>query len=149
MIRRLFPVLFFSIAFGVCAEAREMPASLSIWVDKSDNTLILKKAEKIVKTYVVATGLDNSTPVGSFKVTTLVENPTWYKPGSVIGPYDRKNHLGTRWIGLNKKGYGIHGTTEPEKLGRQVSAGCIRMKNEDVDELFMRVEPGTPLDIRN
>ena len=124
--------------------------TVSILVDKSENLLYLKENGKVLKTYTVSTGKKNSTPVGIFKVATKLENPAWYKePGVVIGPFDKRNELGSRWIGLNKKSYGIHGTLEPEKLGRQVSHGCVRMKNSDVEELFSQVRPGTEVAIRN
>jgi lipoprotein-anchoring transpeptidase ErfK/SrfK len=116
-------------------------------VDKSTNTLVLKGDQDILKTYTVATGSNNSTPVGTFKITDKLENPTWYKAGAVIPPGGADNQLGTRWLGINLKGYGIHGTVEPEKLGQQVTAGCIRMKNEEVEELYSLVPPGTEVTI--
>ena len=124
--------------------------TVSILVDKSENLLYLKENGRVLKAYTVSTGKNNSTPVGIFKVTTKLENPAWYKePGVMIEPFDKRNELGSRWIGLNKKSYGIHGTREPEKLGRQVSHGCVRMKNSDVEELFNQVRPGTEVAIRN
>jgi lipoprotein-anchoring transpeptidase ErfK/SrfK len=120
---------------------------LSIFIDKSDNTLTLKGDAELIKTYTVSTGTGNSTPVGTFKITDKLENPTWYKAGAVKKPGDPENQLGTRWMGWDLKGYGIHGTTEPEKLGQQASAGCIRMKNEEVEELYRLVPPGTPVTV--
>ena len=119
----------------------------SIVVDKSQNTLLLKGDEEALKTYVVATGTNNSTPVGLFKITDKLVNPTWYKAGAVVPYGSPENVLGTRWLGITKKGYGIHGTTEPEKLGQQVTAGCVRMKNEEVEELFSFAVPGTEVTI--
>ncbi len=116
-------------------------------IDKSQNTLILKVGEEILKTYIVSTGANNSTPVGVFKVTDKLINPTWYKSGAVVPHGSPANVLGTRWIGLTQKGYGIHGTTEPDKLGQQVTAGCVRMRNEEVEELFGFVVPGTEVTI--
>ena len=117
---------------------------LSVVVDKSQNTLILKGDEDILKTYIVSTGVNNSTPVGVFKITDKLVNPTWYKPDGKVIPYGNPaNLLGARWMGLSKKGYGIHGTTEPEKLGQQITDGCVRMKNEDVEELYGFLIPGT------
>ena len=55
-------------------------------------------------------------------------------------PESSQNVLGTRWLGFNLSGYGIHGTTEPETIGQQVTAGCIRMRNEDVEELYSIVQ---------
>ncbi len=119
----------------------------SLVVDKSQNTLILKGDEDILKTYVVATGTNNSTPVGVFKVTDKLENPTWYKAGAVLPPGSPDNLLGTRWMGIDKPSYGIHGTTEPETLGQQVTSGCVRMKNEEVEELYDLIPPGTEVTI--
>ena len=142
-------LLAMAVFTGV-ADARGISHAYTILVDKSDNTLMLKENNTVLKTYVVSTGTHNSTPVGTFKVTKKLENPTWYKPGGgVVGPLDKNNELGTRWIGLSMKGYGIHGTVEPEKLGQQVSAGCVRMKNKDVEELYALVKPGTEVIIRN
>ncbi len=119
----------------------------SVVVDKSQNSLILKGGEEVLKTYVVSTGSDNSTPAGVFKVTDKLVNPTWYKSGAVVPFGSPENVLGSRWIGLTKKGYGIHGTTEPDRLGQQITAGCIRMRNEEVEELFGFVTPHTEVTI--
>lgn len=115
----------------------------SILVDKSQNILILKSDEEIVKTYVVATGKNNSTPAGNFKITSKLVNPTWFKTGAVIPAGSPENVLGTRWMGLDKPSYGIHGTTEPQTLGEQVTQGCVRMANSDVEELYTIVPVGT------
>lgn len=119
----------------------------SVAIDKSQNSLILKGDEEVLKTYVVSTGENGSTPAGAFKITDKLVNPTWYKAGAVVPPDSPQNILGTRWMGISAKGYGIHGTTEPEKLGRQVTAGCIRMKNEEVEELYGILPPGTEVTI--
>jgi len=115
----------------------------SIVVDKSQNLLMLKIKEEVFKTYVVATGLNNSTPVGHFKITNKLLNPTWFKAGAVVPAASPENILGTRWMGFNLPGYGIHGTTEPESLGQQVTQGCVRMLNSDVEELYVIVPAGT------
>ena len=115
----------------------KVPAyKLSAVVDKSQNTMLLKGDEVILKTYAVSTGKDNSTPVGTFKTTTKLVNPTWYTNGRAIKFGDPEHQLGTRWIGIDKKGYGIHGTIEPDQIGRQVTAGCVRLRNEEVEELY-------------
>jgi len=117
---------------------------LSVVVDKSQNTLILKGDEEVLKTYTVATGANNSTPVGVFKITDKLIHPTWYRPDGKVIPYgDPANLLGTRWMGISKPGYGIHGTFESQKLGRQITDGCVRMKNEEVEELYGLLTPGT------
>ncbi|MDD5568026.1 MAG: LysM peptidoglycan-binding domain-containing protein, partial [Candidatus Omnitrophica bacterium] len=75
-------------------------APFSILVDKSQNILILKSDEEIIKTYIVSTGKNNSTPVGTFKITSKLMNPTWFKTGAVIPAGSPENVLGTRWLGL-------------------------------------------------
>ena len=115
---------------------------MSIVVDKSQNILTLKSADKILKTYRVSTGLNNSTPVGTFKIVNKIINPPWYTAGGMIPPDSPKNILGSRWLGLSAQGYGIHGTTEPQSIGRQVTSGCVRMKNSDVEELYSIVPEG-------
>ncbi|MFA7676839.1 MAG: L,D-transpeptidase family protein [Candidatus Omnitrophota bacterium] len=117
--------------------------AFSIAVDKSQNLLLLKRKQEVVKTYIVSTGKDNSTPTGNFRIINKLANPTWYRTGAVIAPNSPENILGTRWLGFDSKGYGIHGTTEPEMLGRQITLGCVRMKNEDVEELFDIIPVGT------
>jgi lipoprotein-anchoring transpeptidase ErfK/SrfK len=119
----------------------------SILVDKSQNILILKSDEEVFKTYVVSTGKDNSTPVGNFKITNKLENPTWFKAGAVVPPGSPDNILGTRWLGFDLPGYGIHGTTAPDSLGKQVTQGCVRMSKSDVEELFTIVPLGTEVTI--
>lgn len=122
----------------------------SILVDKSQNILILKtKEEEIIKTYVVSTGLNNSTPVGNFKIVEKISNPPWFKPGATkpIPAGSSENILGTRWLGLSLPSYGIHGTVDPQSLGKQVTQGCVRMNNMDVEELFMLVPKGTEVTI--
>ena len=97
---------------------------------------------------MVSTGKNNCTPVGDFKITNKLLNPTWFKKGdNVISPADPKNALGTRWLGINVPGYGIHGTIEPQNLGKQVTEGCVRMSNSDVEELFIIVPTGTEVTI--
>ena len=118
-------------------------ANFSILIDKSDNTLILKTDEEIVKIYSVGTGRDNCTPVGTFKIESRLVDPVWYKTGSIVPPGSPENILGTRWLGITAVGYGIHGGAKEDELGKQVSQGCVRMLNRDVEELFVIVPQGT------
>jgi len=122
-------------------------APFTILVDKSSNILILKSEEEVVKTYIVSTGKDNSSPVGTFKIVNKLINPTWFKAGAVVPAGSPENILGTRWMGINVPGYGIHGTTEPQFLGKQVTQGCVRMANADVEELYTIIPVGTEVTI--
>jgi lipoprotein-anchoring transpeptidase ErfK/SrfK len=95
-----------------------------------------------VTVYPVAVGApDSPSPVGTFTVITRVSNPTYYTPGKVVAP-GAATPIGTRWIGLSEKGYGIHGTDNPKSIGFAKSHGCIRLKNADVERLFERLRTG-------
>lgn len=122
-------------------------APFNIFVDKSQNILILKTGEEIIKTYSVSTGKNNCTPVGTFKIVNKLKNPTWFKAGAVVSANSPENILGTRWLGFNLAGYGIHGTTEPEALGKQVTQGCVRMANPDVEEIYTIVPVGAEVTV--
>ncbi len=122
-------------------------APFNILVDKSQNILILKSDEEAFKTYTVSTGVNNSTPIGTFKIVNKLQNPTWYKAGAVVPPGSPQNILGSRWLGLNLANYGIHGTTDPESLGKQATQGCVRLSNSDVEELYTIVPAGSEVTI--
>ncbi len=114
-----------------------------IVVDKSQNQMLVTLNNEFFKLYHVSTGKDNSTPVGSFKIVNKVPNPVWYHEGAAVPSGSPDNVLGTRWMGLDKPSYGIHGTVDPNAIGQQVTAGCVRMSNSDVEELFDIVPVGT------
>ena len=119
----------------------------NILVNKSQNILMLKNDEEIIKTYIVSTGKNNCTPVGTFKIVNKLTNPTWFKAGAVVPAQSAENVLGTRWMGFDLAGYGIHGTVEPKELGKQVTQGCVRLNNTDVEELYSIVPVGTEVTI--
>jgi lipoprotein-anchoring transpeptidase ErfK/SrfK len=119
----------------------------SLVVDKSQNTLTLKESDEVVKTYAVSTGVDNTTPTGKFKIVNKLVDPVWYKAGAVVPSGSPENILGTRWLGISEPGYGIHGTTDPQTIGRQITAGCVRMRNADVEELYSIVPVGADVTI--
>jgi lipoprotein-anchoring transpeptidase ErfK/SrfK len=114
-----------------------------------DRKLAVIEKGQVVKIYATAVGAPASpTPTGTYKIAQLVRNPTWYGPaGQVVGP-GKGNPVGTRWMGLSRKGYGIHGTNHPQSIGRRVSHGCIRMRNRDVEDLFERVAVGDVVELR-
>ncbi|MBN3038249.1 MAG: L,D-transpeptidase family protein [Candidatus Omnitrophica bacterium] len=120
----------------------------SVIVDKSQNMLTLRADDEIFKVYSVATGKYNCTPVGNFQVVEKLINPDWYKEGvGVVSADSPENVLGTRWIGLSEPQYGIHGGAAEEDLGRQVTEGCVRMINTDVEELFTILPRGAEITI--
>lgn len=105
------------------------------------------EGETLVKTYQVAVGRSTSqTPTGDFQVINKLKHPTWFPKGRQPVPPGPSNPLGTRWIGF-KNGYGIHGNNNPSVIGTMASAGCVRLHNEDVEELYEKVAIGTPVKI--
>ncbi len=129
---------------------RVLTGSFSVEVDKSDNELVLRLNDRFFKRYRVGTGEYDKTPTGEFTITDRIAQPTWWRPDGRAVPYgDKENVLGTHWLSLNVPGYGIHGTWEPETIGRSVSAGCIRLLNEDIEELFTLLPVGTPVVIHD
>jgi len=124
-------------------------------IDKSDFTMRIYLQDVPVSEYRVGLGADNGTPTGKWRIKagSKLKNPTFYPPASYGGPViaadDPKNPLGERWLGLEgiegeavgQEQYGIHGTIEPESIGKSGSLGCIRMLNEDVAEVFDTLVP--------
>lgn len=117
----------------------------SVVVSKSKNTLQLFYGKSFFKEYLVGTGRNNCSPTGEFTIVTKLVNPPWIHAGETIPPFDPRNILGTRWMGFNDPfaTFGIHGTTMSETVGSQSSEGCVRMVNEDVEELFIFLPRGT------
>ena len=101
-----------------------------------------------------------ATPTGEARITEKAREPTWYPPASVraehaelgdplpsIVPPGPDNPLGDFAMRLSMPGYLIHGTNKPPGVGMRVSHGCIRLYPEDIEALFERVPPGTPVNI--
>ena len=121
-------------------------------VDKSDFTLELwlgepnAKGSMYVTTLPVGLGEDGSTPTGVWAVQNRLTNPAYYSPRGegVIPADDPKNPLGEHWIGLSgieggavgKQSYGIHGTIDPDSIGKQASMGCIRLRAADIARVY-------------
>ena len=128
---------------------RVMPTRFAAAVSKSANTLLLTDDGKFFKLYRVGTGQHSMTPIGSSKITERIQHPAWWKEGQTIPYGSKENILGTHWLALDIPHYGIHGTWQPETIGQQSSAGCIRLINEDVEELFTILPTGTPVEIKD
>ncbi|MDD5292263.1 MAG: L,D-transpeptidase family protein [Candidatus Omnitrophica bacterium] len=122
---------------------RVLNGKFSVFVDKSQNILILKFNDEVIKTYSVSTGKNNSTPIGTYKIINKIIDPPWYKDGREIPPTSPENILGSRWMGLDLPGIGIHGTTRPDEIGKQITEGCVRMRNKEVEEVFSLLPLGT------
>ena len=110
------------------------PSPIEIIINIATKRLTVYRNGSIFREYIVATGKpETPTPVGVFEVINQEIDPG--------GPY------GTRWLGLSKRGYGIHGTNNPSSIGTAASNGCIRMYNEDIESLFDITVVGTPVRI--
>jgi lipoprotein-anchoring transpeptidase ErfK/SrfK len=129
------------------AQEKQAGAPRRIVVSIPDRKLAVMQDGKVVKVFSTAVGAPQSpSPTGSFKIVLALENPTWYGKGKIVPP-GKNNPIGTRWLGLSLKGYGIHGTNAPQSIGHNVSHGCIRLRNQDVEELFRMVSEGDPVDL--
>jgi len=102
----------------------------------------------ILATFPIAVGARVSpSPTGEFQIVTRVTNPSYYHAGKVI-PSGKDNPVGTRWLGLSQKGYGIHGTNAPRSIGHAASHGCFRLRNRDIEKLFALLRVGDTVVIR-
>ncbi|WP_171056225.1 L,D-transpeptidase [Paenibacillus sinopodophylli] len=117
---------------------KEWSSPLSIVVDKSTHRLAIVQGDIIVRSYQVGLG-GEETPEGSFYISEKVKNPN----GSDDGIF------GSRGMTLSGSLYAIHGTDEPESIGKDESLGCVRMGKDDVEELFDMVPLGTIVQIKN
>ncbi len=134
-------------AFVEAAPESQNQPSKRIVVSIPHRKLALLEDGRVVRVYDTAVGAAKSpSPVGDFAVVTRIPNPTYYAPGKVTPP-GKSNPLGTRWMGLTIKGYGIHGTNVPRSIGKAASHGCIRMRNRDVEELFELVSVGDKVEL--
>lgn len=149
-------ILRHAAALGVPAPpVLRLPAArepgLHIVIHKGTNRLYLLEGGRVLAAFPVGTGRSQQlTPEGRFRVAIKGVLPAWRRPDGTIVPGGvPENPLGARWIGLAVRPrdgglkYGIHGTNAPESVGGYVSAGCVRMRNEDVIWLFARVPVGT------
>jgi lipoprotein-anchoring transpeptidase ErfK/SrfK len=122
-------------------------ATRRIVVSIPDRKLALLEGDHVVKVWSTAVGTRATpSPSGTCVIVNRVSNPAYYRPGKVVhsGP---SNPLGSRWLGLSLKGFGIHGTNSPGSIGKKASHGCIRMLNRDIEELFELVRVGDVVEL--
>ncbi len=118
-----------------------------IVVSLEDRELALVEDGQVKKIYMVAVGkLSTPSPVGTFTIERRVVNPTYSHDGRVVAP-GPNNPVGTRWMGLSIRGYGIHGTNVPSSIGKAASHGCIRMGKVDLEELYAQVQVGDTVEL--
>jgi LysM repeat protein len=112
-----------------------VPGPFSAIVFLSRYELVVHLGGSFVKSYRVGVGRDGTSPIGTFTVKNKMVDPTYYGPEGIVPHDDPKNPLGERWIDIGDS-FGIHGTIEPESIGKNESRGCIRMLNSEVEEVY-------------
>jgi len=126
-------------------------AAPSLHVSKSRHRLAYLLGGAIVREYRVGLGKADKTPEGALAIGSRLPTPVWFNAGQMIPYGDPRNILGTRWLGFENKpdmsGFGIHGTNDETTIGLDLSNGCVRMRNRDVEELYDLVPIGTKVTI--
>ena len=139
-------VMLMAVAEALAQDQNSRPARRII-VSIPDRKLAVMEDDRLLRVFETAVGAPKSpSPTGSYKIINSITDPTWYTKGKIVPP-GKCNPLGTRWLGLSVKGYGIHGTNVPSSIGRNASHGCIRMRNRDVEELFKMVAVGDQVEL--
>jgi len=141
-------LLSFAPLFAQTAKPAADRVHRVVLVSVPDRKLAVIEDGNVVATFSIAVGAEASpSPTGEFQIVSRVSNPTYYRPGMVI-PSGKDNPVGTRWVGLSQKGYGIHGTNAPRSIGHAASHGCIRLRNRDMERLFTMLRVGDVVAIR-
>jgi hypothetical protein len=129
------------------ALAQSASATRRVVMSLEDRKLALVEDGRVKKIYTVAVGKPSTpSPEGTFTIERRVANPTYHHDGKTVLP-GPGNPVGTRWMGLNKHGYGIHGTNEPRSIGKAASHGCIRMSKADLEEFYALVAVGDTVEL--
>lgn len=126
--------------------------SLSVHIVKGDFRAYILLGDTIAWDYPVGIGKDDATPEGKFTIKGKTKNPNWTTPDGRVLPYGHPEHIiGSRWMGFDgadgRTTYGIHGTIDEASIGKAESAGCIRMKKVDVEEIFEIIPEGAEVTI--
>ena len=128
-------------------------------VDTKKKVLEIREGDNLLAAFPITPGSKQlPAPVGTWKVTKMTTLP-WFRwdkamllHGRRSGDFYRippgpRNEVGVVWIGLNKKGIGIHGTNTPETIGRSASHGCIRLANWDAVRVLSLITQGATVRI--
>lgn len=139
-----------AVVMGMALAAPAMAQNATqrlIVVSLEDRKLALVENGEVKKVYSVAVGKPSTpSPVGTFTIERRVVNPVYHHDGRTVQP-GPNNPVGTRWMGLNIRGYGIHGTNAPSSIGKAASHGCIRMAKADLEDLYSMVEVGDTVEL--
>lgn len=128
----------------------QKPTIERIHIGLKDFKLLAFSGKRLIYEFPITVGADTGpSPTGEFEVVNRLKNP-WYTPDDKPAqPPGTNNPLGTRWIGIDKPHYGIHGTKDPETIGTRASEGCIRLRNKHVEKLYSHVDRGTRVIIKD
>ena len=138
----------FDVRAGEITRETNRPERRRIVVSIPDRKLVLFEGDRALRMYDVAVGKSSTpTPNGKFAIINRVPNPTYFARTGAVAP-GANNPLGSRWMGLSAQGYGIHGTNVPSSIGKAASHGCVRMRKQDLEELFEMVTVGTIVELR-
>jgi lipoprotein-anchoring transpeptidase ErfK/SrfK len=135
------------------------PRNVSVKIDTKTNMLGVFENEKLIAAYPVTIGsAHTASPIGEWKIKGIAKLPKFRYDKAMLEHGERsgnfymlppgpRNPVGVMWIALNKKGIGIHGTDDPDSIGRAVSHGCIRLANWDVVRLATKIKAGDKVSI--
>lgn len=133
----------------------EQPQGDRVVVDKSEGVLRVFNGERLIAQFPATMGSERDPlPIGRWKITAHSYLPPWHYQPEILKTADKSdpeliikpgpnNPVGVAWLDLSKEHYGIHGTADPQTIGRAESNGCIRLTNWDVARLSLMVKPGT------
>jgi len=131
-----------ALPMPVTARSRQIVISIA------DRQLAVLDNGQLLKIYPIAVGTRSTpSPDGDFVIINHAKDPTYRHADMEIGP-GKDNPLGSRWMGLSMKGYGIHGTNVQSSVGKAASHGCFRMRTRDIEELYSLVQVGDTVTVR-
>jgi lipoprotein-anchoring transpeptidase ErfK/SrfK len=135
------------------------PAGVEVWVSSRKRAVYVFQNRNAVARYPASVGSrEFPNPEGSWKIVSQVYAPDYRydrhylktgrrSPSALRLPPGPNNIVGLMWLGLNKEGFGVHGSADPETIGRATSHGCVRLTNWDAQRLAQWVGIGTPVTI--
>ncbi len=128
---------------GVGQKLKIVKGPFDLSIKKQRFTLEVRSRGKVLFTYPVGLGKDNSTPTGAYVAGPRLVKPTQFdRETGKAYKFGHPDHtIGTRWITFSGQ-YGIHGTVDPKSIGKEMSHGCVRLRNKDVEEVFDLVVTG-------
>lgn len=143
------------------AGSTDLPQAARVVVDKSESVLWLEDGSgKRLAQFPVTTGSAQfPLPIGEWEVTAIAHDPVWYYDPELIANSDKadtkseippgpNNPVGSTWISISKPHYGIHGTPDPGRIGKNASNGCIRMTNWSAEALARVVSSGMTVSLQ-